>query len=211
MRQKQNTQKRREQESRVSQESGVRLRLRRGSIERAVIGTLALGGILTVAVMAPKVAALIKREHLDVILPPQPTQRLRETLSRLKKKGMVEFMRHSGKRYPILTERGKSHAERIRLSAVEIPRPRRWDGRWRVVIFDIPHARRSTRDRVREILKRLGFHRLQNSVWVHPYDCEEIITLLKLDASLRTEVRYIIADAIEYDKPLRVHFGLGER
>jgi len=197
-----------DKKSKILLEHVVRKRARRGSIERALIGTLALGGILTIGIMAPKVLSLLKKQHIDAVLPLNPKQRLRETLSRMKRKGLVSFEERGGKRYPILTKKGVAQAEILKISGLSIDKPRRWDMRWRIVIFDIPHTRRAQRDRVRGILKRLGFYQLQRSVWVHPYDCEEIVALLKLDMRIRTDVRYIIADAIEYDRPLRQHFDL---
>jgi len=189
-------------------EQVVRKRARRGSIERAIIGTLLLGGTLTLAVMAPKVLKLLKKEHVDAIVPLNPKQRLRETLSRMKRKGLISFEGRGGKQYPVLTRKGVARAESLRMHELTVDKPLRWDRRWRIVIFDIPHTRRALRDRIRGILKRLGFYQLQRSVWVHPYDCEEIVALLKLDMRIRTEIRYIIADAIEYDRPLRHYFGL---
>ena len=44
-----------------------------------------------------------------------------------------------------------------------------WDGRWRLVIFDIPESLREARDHIRRLLKELGFQRLQLSVWIHPF------------------------------------------
>ena len=45
-----------------------------------------------------------------------------------------------------------------------------WDGRWRVVIFDIPEVQRGVRDEFRFELKKLGFGLWQRSVWVSPFD-----------------------------------------
>ncbi|MBI4325005.1 MAG: CRISPR-associated endonuclease Cas2 [Chloroflexi bacterium] len=45
---------------------------------------------------------------------------------------------------------------------------RRWDGRWRLVLFDVPEARSSTRNKLRRYLQSRGFGYLQNSVWVTP-------------------------------------------
>lgn len=54
----------------------------------------------------------------------------------------------------------------------------------------------------------LGFVRLQDSVWVYPYDCEDLITLLKADLKVGKDVLYVVADRIEYDQPLRTLFDL---
>ena len=45
-----------------------------------------------------------------------------------------------------------------------------WDGRWRVVIFDIAEIHRTTRKALREKLRELSFGMLQESVWITPHD-----------------------------------------
>lgn len=192
----------------ISLEQNARKRARRGLIERAIIGTLAFGGMLTIAMMAPKVLSLIKHEHLDYILPRDPKQRLQEVMSRMKQKGLIRYEAVRGKHYPRLTALGQKQATNIAFGAISIRKPRRWDRRWRMVIFDIEERRKNDRKKVRRLLQRLGFVRLQNSVWVHPYDCEEIIALIKADLRIGRDILYVIADAIEFDRPLRVHFGL---
>lgn len=189
-------------------EARARKRARRGQIERIVLGVLLFGGMLTIAMMAPKLLQLIKSEHLDYVLPKDPKQRLCEVMCRLRRKGLVVWKERNGKRYPVITESGRRHLRRLTLEGLRIHKPRRWDERWRIVIFDIRQNERAVRDKVRGMLKRLGFMRLQGSVWVHPYDCEEVIALLKTELRSGTSVLYIIADAIEYDAPLREHFGL---
>ena len=51
--------------------------------------------------------------------------------------------------------------------------------KYRVIIFDISEMRRKDRDKLRRIIRGFGFICLQNSVWVYPYHCQEIIELLK--------------------------------
>lgn len=189
-------------------ETGVRARAKRGSIERALLGTLAVAGLLTVAAAAPKVLSLIKEEHLELVLPKDPRQRLHETASRLKRKGLVSFEMRGGRKQMRLTEKGERELARLALGSYQIPKPRRWDRRWRIVIFDISEKRRKDRLRVRLLLQNLGFVRLQDSVWVYPYNCEEVIALLKNGYGLGTALLYIIADAVEFDSGLRQLFSL---
>ena len=70
---------------------------------------------------------------------------------------------------------------------------RKWDGRWRIVLFDVPVARDSHRRRLRRYLHHRGFGCLQGSVWVTPDSLEEekkiligaevdVASLLLLDA-----------------------------
>jgi len=50
---------------------------------------------------------------------------------------------------------------------------REWDGRWRLILFDIPIAQNSHRKRLRRYLRDKGFGYLQNSVWITPDSLEE--------------------------------------
>jgi phenylacetic acid degradation operon negative regulatory protein len=50
---------------------------------------------------------------------------------------------------------------------------RKWDGRWRLVIFDVPTTENSRRTRLRRYLRERGFGRIQNSVWITPDTLEE--------------------------------------
>ena len=45
---------------------------------------------------------------------------------------------------------------------------RHWDGRWRLILFDVPEARRGARTSLRRYLRDHGFGYLQNSVWITP-------------------------------------------
>ena len=87
-------------------------------------------------------------------------------------------------------------------------KPKRWDGKWRVLIFDIPERKRNIRDYIRSTLVTLGFYHLQDSVWVCPYDREDFIAMLKVDLQIGKDVLYVIADRIEHDMPIRKYFEL---
>ncbi len=189
-----------------SLESRARTKRKRVQIENVVLGSLALAGTLSFAILAPNATRLLKHVDLSWARKRDPRLRVRETTYRLKKKGLIVWNTKKDKLE--LTKKGCVAASRIRTGLIEISKPRKWDGRWRIVIFDISEKRRGLRVRVRHLLKRLGFLRLQDSVWVHPYDCEEIVSILKHDFRIGKELLYIIADAVEYDRPMREHFGL---
>lgn len=52
--------------------------------------------------------------------------------------------------------------------------------------------------------------RLQDSVWIYPYDCEDLVALMKADLRIGADVLYMIVERLERDKYLRRHFGLPE-
>ena len=75
-----------------------------------------------------------------------------------------------------------------------------------MLIFDIPERQRELRDKVRNTLKTIGFKQLQQSVWIYPFDCEDFITLLKMDFKIGKNLLYLVAEALEYDRHLRDYF-----
>lgn len=80
-----------------------------------------------------------------------------------------------------------------------------------MLIFDIPEYRKGLREKIRRSLIAVGFERLQDSVWVYPYDCEDFIMLLKADFKVGKDMLYMVVDELEYDLPLRRRFGLRSR
>ena len=70
-----------------------------------------------------------------------------------------------------LTWQGRLHALGGRDPQVKWSRE--WDGRWRLVLFDVPTAQNAHRTRLRRYLRDKGFGYLQNSVWITPDSLEE--------------------------------------
>ncbi|MBM3272026.1 hypothetical protein FJY94_01940 [Candidatus Kaiserbacteria bacterium] len=177
-------------------------------IGEAILGTLAFTAVAGIAVAAPNAVQLLKYLKLEFGGSRDPRLRISEAVSRLRRKGLVEWKESPEGWRLRLTEKGKDYAAKLRWGQMRIPQPRRWDGRWRFVMFDVPERQRTLRRRIRQIITSLGFYKFQDSVWVYPYDCEEIVALLKLELGTGKRLLYVVADAVEYDKPLRQHFKL---
>jgi len=70
-----------------------------------------------------------------------------------------------------LTEAGRLHALGGRDPALLWKQ--RWDGLWRMVLFDVPVAQGRARNHLRDYLRSRGFGYLQNSVWITPHPLTE--------------------------------------
>ncbi len=187
--------------TRMEQES--RKRHKKQNLQRALLLTLATVGLVAWAMLAPNTLRLLK------YLPGDPIRyRLRTAAGKLVAKKYAVWIKKGDAYCLRLTEKGqKSLAFEQSVLSLK-SKKRKWDGRWRMVTFDVPERRRGVRGRLREMMKSVGFIRLQESVWVYPYDCEEFIALLKAELKVGRNVLYIIADCIEQDGVLRKHFNL---
>lgn len=107
-----------------------------------------------------------------------------------------------------LTDKGKNKVLVFDPDSFKIATPKKWDGKWRVIVFDIPEKRRGVRDTLRCHLRQLEFHELQKSVFIHPYPCDDIFDFLVEFHNIRKHVRFIIADDLDNSLHLKDMFGL---
>ena len=187
-------------------ESEARYERRKGYLQQALLAAVAIPGLLLVAAAAPNVLQLIEKipgnKH-------KFNYRMKSVASRLAQKGLVRFVERGGRKYLEITDNGRRVLEMEQQKmALRARTKKQWDKRWRMIVFDIPEKYRKTRDRLRLTLRSLGFVQLQASVWVYPYDCEEVITLLKTDLRVGASVLYTIVEKIENDAGLKRYFEL---
>lgn len=184
-------------------EKDIKKKVRQTKVTRAIVGTIAVAGVLSLAVVAPNAVKL-----LGGIYSRQRLHKTKTSLSRLITHGYVTLEEENGRKHVRLTPKGERFALRMGEGSLVPKKPHHWDGKWRMLIFDIPERRRKARTQIRQTLTALGFKRLQDSVWVYPYDCEDLMALLKADLKIGKDILYVVADAIEYDVPLRAYFKL---
>ncbi|MBU4466569.1 hypothetical protein KKF47_00685 [Patescibacteria group bacterium] len=138
-----------------------------------------------------------------------PKRKVYDAFYNLRRQGLIEFRKQGKQIYINLTYEGKKKAGYRQINELEIKKPKRWDRKWRIVIFDISELKKMHRDAFRGKLKELGFSLLQKSVWVHPFDCAAEIELLQDFFGLKEEnLRLIIAESLGNDIKLRKYFKL---
>lgn len=84
----------------------------------------------------------------------------------------------------------------------------KWDGAWRILLFDIPENKRKYRDYLRKILKRVGFKELQRSIWIYPYPVPQFLKELVFHHDICKHARLITTDSLESDEDLRKIFNI---
>ena len=87
-------------------------------------------------------------------------------LKRLRENGFVELI-DDREMIIRLTDSGRDKALWIKMKEMD----EKWDGKWRIVIWDVPEKRRIARDLLRYKLKQLGFKLFQKSVWGSKKNC----------------------------------------
>lgn len=181
----------------------------RVKIKNLLLRSLVATGVISIALIAPKMTRLLKELDRPAKNRAQLYRRITQGIKRLEQDGLVTVSGEYAKRRVKITEKGREMMKKIEFGEYVIPEPAFWDGKWRVLIFDITERRRRVRDQLRRLLQGAGFVHIQDSVWVYPYSCDEFVALMR--AHLKSgvgEVRSFVAEALESDKGLREHFHL---
>ena len=183
-------------------EKESRKRARKQNLQKFILTAVKAVGVLSIALVTPNVLKAMRQ--LGISPYARQTESIHSSRNRLIKNGLLIYH----KNLLHLTPKGETTLRRLELYDFKIKKPKRWDSKWRVLIFDIPEKKKRLRERIREILMMIGFIRLQDSVWVYPYDCEDVLTIFKTDLKIGKDMRYMIVDTIEYDTSLKKHFSL---
>ena len=189
------------------EEGAKKVRIRT-NIEHVLLHTVATAGVLSIMLLAPNALRVLAMFDGGKRRSKNPKYLFGSALERLLGKRLIVLQQPPKGKFVRLTDAGK---KALALRVAHTPdsrRPRRWDGRWRVVTYDIREAKKGLRQKLAQTLRTFGFYRLQNSLWVYPYDTEALLILLKAHYQIGGEVLYGVMEKIENDGKLRKHFSL---
>lgn len=109
---------------------------------------------------------------------------LSQALKRLREKGYIK--RDSTDSNEIILKLSDLGRE-----ALGVEEEEQWDGKWRIVIFDIPEQKRVIRNLFRRRLKEWGFRKWQQSVWVTKRNITKKLRLLIHDLKIEDWIAVI--------------------
>lgn len=134
---------------------------------------------------------------------------LRRSIRRLYQSQVIRCLENSDGTVMLeLTSEGRKRVLRYQPEKMKIKKPAKWDGMWRLVIFDIPESLKRERMALAGMLRRLDFYPIQRSVFIHPFECKNEIDFIVEMFDLRPYVRFLIVKDIDIDIELRHRFGL---
>ncbi|MBI4065293.1 hypothetical protein HY409_02905 [Candidatus Gottesmanbacteria bacterium] len=179
---------------------------------KEVLSILGKGVMLSAVILAPKSASfflsLVKTspdydqwKHYNISY-------LRRTLRRLEQQKTVEITKEGNTDIVRLTQKGRQKILKYSIDTLTIDTPKRWDGKWRLVLYDVPRKVDYARDLIRDALRAMGFYSIQESVYIYPYPCKDQITFLREYYALGRYVQYMLVDTIEDDEVYKTYFDI---
>lgn len=123
--------------------------------------------------------------------------------------GYIEALSGGQGNFLRLTKEGKKRASSHKLDSKNSLVSKHWDGKWRIILLDLPESRKAERESLRYLLKKAGFVCLKNSAWISPYPFEYLFENIKKDLDLTSELMIIVTERLDEatEKEFLASFG----
>ena len=177
----------------------------RGDVTKAILKGVVLGGVIVAVVALPGMAPVL---NLFSGKSKKDRRMFNNAMYRMKSKKLVKMYYKDGKEVIEITEKGRKRLLKYEFDDMKIKKPKKWDGLWRIVIFDIPEKRRKARNAINLKLKKLGFHSIQKSTFIFPYECKNEIDFVAEHFFARKYINYIVAKEIDNSEKLKKIFKI---
>lgn len=180
---------------------------RSSEITGYILAALLLGGMVAIAATSPFFILNLLRGFKG--LKKYERKKIYDTFYRLKEQGYINSYYKNNQIFISLTEKGRKKAGWTQIDNLKIKKPKKWDGRWRILLFDIAELKRLYREALRGKLINMGFVMLQKSAWIIPYECVKEVEMLKSFFGLSDkEIRVLISEDIGIDKEYKKFFNI---
>jgi DNA-binding transcriptional regulator PaaX len=164
------------------------------------------GGVIMSILVAPNAAKVFDKRlklYFKKMDKRSRERELRRLTNYMKKQGLITGDYEHGL---IITKQGRRRVKKADFDNMAIEKPKKWDGKWRLVMFDIPEQYKAGRNHLTYKLKMLGFKQLQKSAWIFPFECRQEIETVCERFEVSRFVTYIETDYIDHQDKLTDKF-----
>ena len=167
---------------------------KKGEIAVIVLKAVAVGGL------AVSVLALPGLAQVFTLFSPKSRyekQRISKSYYNLKKQNCVRVYKKDGKDVVEITKEGRKKILQYDFENLKLKKQKKWDGLWRVVMFDIPEDNKYARRALSNKLKSIGFYKFQKSVFIYPYKCGDEIQFVTNYFRVKRYVKCMLVNEVE--------------
>ncbi|MBI2439270.1 MAG: hypothetical protein HYV45_01560 [Candidatus Moranbacteria bacterium] len=181
------------------------------TVTKFLLVFIAIGGVAVVGATLPGLVKTIGHfSRMSKKRKEYSKEKISASFEYLKKKQFIKIIKEkNGKVQVKLTNKGKSRLTEYSLDMLEIRKPKQWDGKWRIFMFDIPaHPKiyHSAREALRSKIKKLGFYQIQKSVWIYPYECEDEILFIAEMFKVQKYIEILTVEKLLHENFVREKF-----
>lgn len=169
--------------------------------QKEIIKAVGVGVLVASTLVCPGLAILLKDLKPE---DPHEKYRMKQSIEKLQSRGVLELYGEEIR----LSRKGMKLYRLMELGDIGLKKPKRWDGNWHLVCYDVPEKYKTERDYFRQYLERLEFAPIQDSLWVYPFECKEEIAIIADYYGIEEYVAYLNTDHLPNQEELMAQFDL---
>lgn len=163
-------------------------------------------GVVVLSLVTPQLPYILLKSYLNG--KKFNKNKFNRSLKNLQHHNFIRYRKEGDSIKINLTKQGQIAINNYKFYLMEIKKQEKWDKKWRMVIFDIPHKKKNTRDALRRKLNQLGFLQFQKSVFICPYECEKEIRVVTDLFEVSEYVKFMVIEKIDDEHLLKGEFDL---
>lgn len=174
---------------------------------RFILAVAACGGLLFIGAALPGIMKMVrlfeKSERYS-------DKQLKNAIQNLKSRKLIRVIEEKNGRSRVeLTINGEKKIKEFDIMSLKITKPETWDSKWRVFIFDIPAEKKhkKARDAMRLKIRQLGLKRVQHSVWIHPFPCEEELLFVAENYGVQKFIEIMTVEKLLHEDVIKKKFS----
>ncbi len=181
---------------RQKEEKSLRNNDSRRELTKEILKGLALGGLIVASFALPGLPQIFSLLGINNA---KDRYRVKRAIEALENKKLINIYEKDGEQVVEITEKGGKRVLKYKFDEIKIERPKKWDGYWRIIAFDIPEKHKRGRDALTQKLKEMELYPLQKSVFICPFECRDEIDFIGEIFNIRKFIHYFLAKEIDTD------------
>jgi len=177
----------------------------RGELAKEILEGLAIGGLIVASFALPGLPQVFR---LFGINNSRDRFRMKRAIQALEKQKLINIFEKDSEEIMEITEKGNKRVLKYKFEEMKIIRPKKWDGHWHIISFDIPEKHKRGRDALTRKLKEMELYPLQKSVFICPFECRDEVDFIGDIFNIRKFIHYFVAIEIDDEEYLKQFYNL---
>lgn len=175
----------------------IRDNYERGELAKEILKGLAVGGLIIASFALPNLPQIFT---FFGIKSAKDRYRIKRSIQALEKHKLINFYEKGDRQILEVTEKGEKRILEYKIDEIKITRPKKWDGHWRMISFDIPEKHKRGRDALVGKLKDMEVYPLQKSVFIYPFEFKDQIDFIGEVFNVRKFINYFLIKELDEEK-----------
>ena len=182
----------------IKETKSIRNNYSKGELAKEILKAVAIGSVAVASITLP--SNLPQVLNFFGVESSRNRFRAKRAILALKKKNLIDLYEKGDRQILEITEGGKKRVLEYKLDEMKIERPKKWDGYWRMISFDIPEKYKKARNALTSKLKDMEIYPLHKSVFICPFEFKNQIDFIGEVFDVRKFINYFLVKNLDDDQ-----------